>query len=303
MIQSVITGTGSYIPETIVNNSSFLDAEFFGRDGNKLYQSTRAIIDKFKSVTGIEERRYSRPDQNASDLGYNAAVEAIAASGIDKESLDYIIVAHNFGDVSFETNRVNQVPSLGSRIKTLLQINNPDCIAYDVAFGCPGWVEAVIQAIEKIQSITERGALQNGGGAKILDLIHTALAVGKGSDSRLQMVRDLGKFLQELSYEPKRIATGFVALDRALEGGVEPGLHVIAGDPKLGKTTFLTQVGVGGARRGETVWNISGIHQKKPHHPRSTGSPLCSCLEDPAWKGQKIHILSIPYLLWYCCLF
>ncbi|HZY79537.1 MAG TPA: ketoacyl-ACP synthase III [Cyclobacteriaceae bacterium] len=152
MITAAITGTGCYIPETIVGNNSFLDAQFFGKDGIKLYQSNAAIIDKFKAVTGIEERRYSKPGQNASDLGYLAALEAIASAQIDKESLDYVIVAHNFGDTAFETNRVNQLPSLASRIKSLLAIQNPDCVAYDVAFGCPGWLEAVIQANYFIRS-------------------------------------------------------------------------------------------------------------------------------------------------------
>jgi 3-oxoacyl-[acyl-carrier-protein] synthase-3 len=146
MIRSVITGTGSFIPEIVVDNTSFLNTEFFGSDGNKLYQNNKTTIDKFTAVTGIEERRYARPDQNASDLAYLSAVEAITAAQVDRESIDYIIVAHNFGDIAVGTNRVNQVPSLASRVKSLLEIRNPDCVAYDLAFGCPGWVEAVIQA-------------------------------------------------------------------------------------------------------------------------------------------------------------
>jgi len=146
MVQSIITGTGSCIPDIIVNNSSFLDSQFFGKDGDKLYQGNKSIIEKFKSVTGIDERRYARNDQNASDLAFVAAKQAITKAAIDKESLDYIIVAHNFGDVAFDTNRVNMIPSIASRVKSLLEIHNPDCVAYDIAFGCPGWVEAVIQA-------------------------------------------------------------------------------------------------------------------------------------------------------------
>jgi 3-oxoacyl-[acyl-carrier-protein] synthase-3 len=146
MMRSRITGTGSYIPDLIVGNNSFLDTQFFGKDGIRLYQSNKVTIEKFNMVTGIEERRYARPNQNTSDLAYLSAVEAIAAAQIDPESIDYIIVAHNFGDVAAGTNRVNQVPSLASRVKSLLGIKNPDCVAYDLTFGCPGWVEAVIQA-------------------------------------------------------------------------------------------------------------------------------------------------------------
>ena len=152
MIQPVITGTGSCIPEVVVPNDAFLSAQFFDKDGGKLYQSNKSIIEKFAAITGIEERRYAQSDLNASDLAHTAALEAIVSSGLDKETLDYIIVAHNFGDVAFESNRANLVPTLASRVKALLQIQNPDCVAYDLPFGCPGWVEAMIQASYFIRS-------------------------------------------------------------------------------------------------------------------------------------------------------
>jgi 3-oxoacyl-[acyl-carrier-protein] synthase-3 len=38
------------------------------------------------------------------------------------------------------------VPSLASRVKHSLGIKNPNCIAYDVLFGCPGWVQGLIHA-------------------------------------------------------------------------------------------------------------------------------------------------------------
>lgn len=152
MIQPVITGTGSFIPEMVVPNDAFLYAEFFEKSGKKLYKHNSTIINQFQSITGINERRYASPNQNASDLAALAAREAVTASGIDQEKLDYIIVAHNFGDVAFETNRTNQVPALASRVKALLGIRNPACVAYDLPFGCPGWVEGIIQANYYIRS-------------------------------------------------------------------------------------------------------------------------------------------------------
>ena len=146
MIRSVIIGTGSYIPEVTITNASFNNNEFFEKDEAKVYKSNTSVIEKFKHITGIAERRYAREDQQASDLGFLAGEDAILSSGIDRETLDYIIVAHNFGDVCHEGNRSSMVPSLASRIKALLQIKNPDCVAYDLPFGCPGWVEGVIQA-------------------------------------------------------------------------------------------------------------------------------------------------------------
>jgi 3-oxoacyl-[acyl-carrier-protein] synthase-3 len=152
MIQVVITGTGSCIPEVRVNNEYFLHKEFYDKNGSKLYQNSNATISKFSEITGIEERRYALPDQNASDLGYMAAQQAITNANVDKETIDYIIVAHNFGDVPTDSNRSNQVPTLASRIKALLAIKNPNCVAYDLPFGCPGWVEGIIQAKYFIQS-------------------------------------------------------------------------------------------------------------------------------------------------------
>jgi len=152
MVQSVITGTGSCIPEVVIPNESFLQTQFMEKSGKVLDVNNDTIIAKFASITGIKERRYARPDQNTSDLAYLAAAEAIANANIDQELLDYIIVAHNFGDISFQSNNTNQVPSLASRVKALLGIQNPDCVAYDLPFGCPGWVEAMIQANYFIRS-------------------------------------------------------------------------------------------------------------------------------------------------------
>ncbi len=152
MINSTIVGTGCYIPEVKVRNEAFSNVQFFEKDGTKMYKSNRSIIDKFQEITGIEERRYAKPEQNASDLAFLAASDALETSGIDRETLDYIIVAHNFGDVSYDSNRVSLVPSLGSRVKAMLGIQNPDCVAYDLSFGCPGWLEGVIQANYYIKS-------------------------------------------------------------------------------------------------------------------------------------------------------
>lgn len=151
-IRSVITATGSYIPEVKVSNTDFLKHFFYEKDGVQIPKTTASIIDKFKEVTGIEDRCYARPDQKASDLGTLAAKNSLHRAGIDPESLDYLIVAHNFGDVAYDSNRVDLVPTLAARIKNNLQIKNPDCIAYDLPFGCPGWLEGVIQANYFIRS-------------------------------------------------------------------------------------------------------------------------------------------------------
>jgi 3-oxoacyl-[acyl-carrier-protein] synthase-3 len=141
-----IVGMGSYIPSIVKTNDAFRSSIFYSADGVEIDNPDGIIQEKFKEITGIEERRYASNDLNASDLGFEAALKAIAASNIDPETLDHIIVAHNFGDVTYGTIQTDILPSLAARIKAKLQIVNPNCIAYDLLFGCPGWVQGVIHA-------------------------------------------------------------------------------------------------------------------------------------------------------------
>ncbi len=146
MVYSVITGTGSYIPTVEVKNEKFLASEFYDGEGSKLDKKNQEIIDKFLEITTIGERRYVSDNLVTSDIAYFAAEDAIKSANIDREELDYIIVAHNFGDVKKDNKRSDFVPSLAARVKHKLEIRNPNTVAYDVAFGCPGWLQAVIQA-------------------------------------------------------------------------------------------------------------------------------------------------------------
>ena len=141
-----ITGTGSYIPEIIQDNSKFLEREFYDNEGNKIDTPNHEIIQKFQKITGIRERRYAKEELNNSDIAYLAAKKAIENSNIDPETIDYIIFAHNFGNPSNNTEQVDVFPSLSVRVKNLLKIKNPKCVAYDILFGCPGWLEGMIQA-------------------------------------------------------------------------------------------------------------------------------------------------------------
>ncbi|MEJ6978854.1 ketoacyl-ACP synthase III [Pedobacter sp. P351] len=143
---SVIIGTGSYLPTKKVLNSDFLAHRFFEKDGIEITKDNEEIISKFVAITTIEERLYASDDLVASDMGLMAAEEAIKSSGIDPETLDYIIVAQNFGDISPEKLLPDVLPTLAARIKHKLKIKNPECVAYDIPFGCPGWLQGVIQA-------------------------------------------------------------------------------------------------------------------------------------------------------------
>ncbi|WP_294297266.1 3-oxoacyl-ACP synthase III family protein [uncultured Chryseobacterium sp.] len=149
---SKITGTGNYIPSETITNLFFDKHVFMSEDGALLKEDNASITSKLQKITGIEERRYAGHEQVTSDLGLIAAQAAIENSGIDPETLDYIIFAHNFGDVRSGTVQSDTVPSLAARVKHLLKIKNNFCVAYDVLFGCPGWIEGVIQGHAFIKS-------------------------------------------------------------------------------------------------------------------------------------------------------
>lgn len=141
-----IIGVGNYIPSQTITNLFFDKHHFLDESGEVLKQNNTTIANKLKEITGIEERRYASQDQVTSDLGFIAAKAAIAAAKIDPETIDYIIFAHNFGDVRLGTIQSDAVPCLAARVKHKLKIENNFCVAYDVLFGCPGWIEGMIQA-------------------------------------------------------------------------------------------------------------------------------------------------------------
>lgn len=161
-IYSVITATGSYIPSRKVPNKDFLNHEFLGPDGEKFDKSNDEIIQKLEDITGIVERRYVPDDQVVSDIAFLAAQDVLESSGADRESFDYIIAAHNFGDVRADNKRTDIVPTIAARVKHRLGIANPKTVAYDITFGCPGWLQAVIQANYFLKSGDAQRALVIG---------------------------------------------------------------------------------------------------------------------------------------------
>ena len=141
-----ITGSGSYIPTEIVSNKDFSQHVFLNDDGTPFPHPNDIVAEKFLEITGIQERRYVTDDLQTSDIAFIAAKRAIEDAKIDPETLDYIIFAHNFGNVKKGAIQTDSLPSLATRVKFDLRIKNPKCVAYDMLFGCPGWVEGVIQA-------------------------------------------------------------------------------------------------------------------------------------------------------------
>ncbi len=169
-IYTRIIGTGSYLPSKIVGNQDFMDNQFFDGTTKKPFdKSNEEIIQKFQEITNINERRYAADNQLTSDLAVLAVQDACNSSGISLDSLDFIIVSHNFGDIKEKNVRIDVLPSLANKVKMKLKIQNPACICHDVISGCPGWTQSMIVADAYIKSGTmKRGVVV---GADVLSRI------------------------------------------------------------------------------------------------------------------------------------
>lgn len=120
---SKIIATGSYLPKKILSN----------KDLEKLVETTSSWIE---SRTGINERRIIANTESASDMAYNAAIDAIESSNIDKSTIDMIIVATFTPDTAF--------PSNACLIQQRLGLNNIP--AFDLNAACSGFLYALTAA-------------------------------------------------------------------------------------------------------------------------------------------------------------
>jgi 3-oxoacyl-[acyl-carrier-protein] synthase-3 len=236
MIRTLIAGSGSHLPEQVVPNTHFADHQFRGRDGHALHGANADLLRQFQAITDIGERRFAPPERTASELAADAAQKALADAAVDPESLDYIVVAHNFGDVRAGTAHVDAVPALAARVKHRLRIANPRCIAIDVLFGCPGWLQGVILADALIRSGEIRRALvvgtetlsrvadphdrdsllySDGAGAVVLEGRETAEPVGiLARGARSDTLDDLDMLRVGPSYDASRTCDGpFIKMD------------------------------------------------------------------------------------------
>jgi 3-oxoacyl-[acyl-carrier-protein] synthase III len=142
----IIKGTGSTLPENIVSNAAFLQHEFYDATGKRNDKPTAEIVAKLEAITGIRERRYIPEQETSIPLMTTAAQKAITDAGLQVNDLQGIIVAHNAGNMLTAGNGLHSVPNLAALLKNALSIKNFDCFAYDILFGCPGWLQGIIQA-------------------------------------------------------------------------------------------------------------------------------------------------------------
>ena len=135
-----IAGTGSYLPAQVLTNG---DLAARGVETSDEWIATR---------TGIRQRHIAAEGETTSDLGYNAALRALEAAGVDARELDLIVVGTTTPDLIF--------PSTACLIQHRLGADG--CPAFDVNAACSGFVYALTVADKFIRTGAAKTALVIG---------------------------------------------------------------------------------------------------------------------------------------------
>jgi 3-oxoacyl-[acyl-carrier-protein] synthase III len=151
-MKTTIIGTGTTLPAMVIKNDYFLNREFYDKEGQKNDKAMPEVLAKLEAITGISERRYVPFDQDSVPLMAETALKTIKNAGLDVNDLSGIIVAHNAGNMLVGEKMWHPVPNMGALLKNAISCTNHECFAYDLLFGCPGWVQGVIQAHQIIQA-------------------------------------------------------------------------------------------------------------------------------------------------------
>ena len=208
MIYSKIIGTGSYLPEKILNN----------RDLEKMFETTDEWI---TTRTGIKERHIVSAHQYTSDLAVEAAKKAIEASGINANKIDLIIVATTTPDKIF--------PSTACIVQTKLGLSL--CPAFDIQAVCSGFVYSLSVADNFIKTGAAKCVLVIGADtmSRITDYSDRSNAILWGDGA--------GAIILESSDQPGILSTHIHA-----DGSYEKLLHVPSGvSHQKGKATIEMQ--------------------------------------------------------------
>lgn len=152
-IKSIIAGAGSSLPDQRIENAHFENFSFYEKDGTPMQKSGQEIVQKLETISGIKERRYVGDTEDSINILAEASQNAIDDAGIDRNAIGAIIVAHNAGNMLANAKGTfHPIPNLAAVLKNRLNIENHECAAYDILFGCPGWVQGAIQANLLIQA-------------------------------------------------------------------------------------------------------------------------------------------------------
>ncbi len=144
--RAVIAGTGSALPARRVSNA-------------ELAETVDTSDDWIVERTGIRARHIAGVGETSGSLAADAARAALAAARIEASAVDLLIVATATPDQTF--------PATATKVQDALGIR--DCIAFDVAAVCSGFLYALAVADSMIRA---------GG-------VQTALVIGAETFSRI----------------------------------------------------------------------------------------------------------------------
>jgi len=148
MIRSVVIGTGSALPACRVSNAELAE---------QVDTSDEWIVER----TGIRFRHIAGEGETTATLAADACRAALTAAGIGSDSIDLIVLATATPDQTF--------PASATKVQAMLGIN--DCVAFDVAAVCSGFLYAVQVVDSMIRSGVAKRALVIGAEtfSRILD--------------------------------------------------------------------------------------------------------------------------------------
>jgi len=195
-----IVATGVYIPDKILTNA----------DLEKMVDTTDEWI---VSHSGIKERRIAREDQATSDLGIEAAKDALKNAGLEPGDIDLILVTTNTTDTPFPSTACWIQKGLGTRTVPAL----------DITAGCSGMIYAMIVA---------EGLILSGAAKRILLVAPEMLSRVTNWEDRSTCVLfgdAAGALILEESFDESGMLSHFWGADGAL-GDL---LYIPAGGSRL----------------------------------------------------------------------
>lgn len=175
---SRILGTGSFLPAGRVTNQALADR--LAADG--IETSDEWIVER----TGIRFRHIAGPDETTATLAADACRAALGSAGIAAQDIDLIVLATATPDQTF--------PASATKVQAMLGID--DCVAFDVAAVCSGFLYALQVADSMLRSGAARRALVIGAEtfSRILDWEDRATCVlfGDGAGAVVLEAQDTG---------------------------------------------------------------------------------------------------------------
>ena len=115
-------GSGSFVPDQILTNK-------------KISQKVDTTDEWIKSRTGISERRISSLEDNVTEMGYRAALNAIEMTNWDINTIDLILLA-----TSTPHDLFGSAPSIQAKLGAY------NAVAFDLTAACSGFLFALITA-------------------------------------------------------------------------------------------------------------------------------------------------------------